>query len=72
MYLRILSPKAEVHTHFCQPSALSAQRKGGGISQKGGTWVHLFGSVPEARTAQSIGYIKQTGYSKTLHKIISS
>ena len=27
--------KAEVHTHFCQPSVLSAQRKGGGISKGG-------------------------------------
>ena len=27
--------EAEVHTHFCQPSVLSAQRKGGGISKGG-------------------------------------
>ena len=44
--------EAEVHTLFRQPSARSVQRKGGGIS-KGGTWVHLFGSVPEARPAQN-------------------
>ena len=33
--------------------------------QRGGTWVHLFGSVPEARTAEAVGRNKQTRREKT-------
>ena len=39
----------EVHTHFCQPVSTARYKEKEEGFPKGGTLVHLFGSVPKAR-----------------------
>ena len=57
--------EAEVHTHFCQPSVLSAQRKGGGISKGGNPgsplWLRAVRHALQRLSAQE----KQTSHAQT-------
>ena len=64
MFLRFRSPNQSGIRSFISRSTFGSKEKEEGFP-KGGTLVHLFGSVPKARPAETIGSIKQTRREKT-------